>query len=281
MSPATATLRHVDAVAEMHVNRLSLGIQSFDRRVLRAVNRSFAGLGRVGGLCERARKLKFIDVNLDLMLGLPLITEENLRESVRKVVDSGALSSTVYYWRQTTEQRSRLAWEFGIVCEEMQRYGWTLVSGTSDTEHHLFHSPERLPNLFRQATNANCVDNRKVVGLGVHAHGFRSGFSYSCRADRAYDVWRMNEATQMRMAMANFLYFGKGRVNKAAFYRLFGCRIEDVFTDEIVALQNAGLLLDELSAIEIVGADPIERCACQKMFWDWGYLVRTYGEFLP
>jgi oxygen-independent coproporphyrinogen-3 oxidase len=77
------------------VNRLSLGIQSFDDRMLRAI-------GRVhdGAQARRALELAlaaFEHVNLDLMYGLPGQTLEACRRDVETAAASGAPHVSAYH----------------------------------------------------------------------------------------------------------------------------------------------------------------------------------------
>lgn len=277
MSPSTATLEHIDAVADVGINRLSMGVQSFDETVLAAVSRQSVAMDHIAALCRYAREKRFVDVNLDLMLGLPKITAENLRESVRKVADCGALSSSVYYWRQTPVARDRLACEFEIVRDEMSRLGWTLESGSADSEHHQFCSPERRRGTTRLVTNANCVDNHRVIGIGTYANGFRSGFSYSNVGAARINYWQMNADLQIRMAMSIFLYFGNGHLASRAFRRVFGLDAKDYFKNEFAALRELCALEETDEGVTLVGESAIDRISLQKFFWDWDYLKREYG----
>ncbi len=84
-SPAYLELEHIDQLAAMGFNRLSLGIQDFNNEVLRIVNRDPSKLP-VEDLVGRMKENGFKGVNLDLVYGLPGQTVENFRESIEKVI---------------------------------------------------------------------------------------------------------------------------------------------------------------------------------------------------
>ena len=277
MSPSTATEDHVAAIASCGFNGLSLGVQSFDTQVLKAVNRECSDKSHVAQLCTCARRLSFVDVNLDFMLGLPGTGELNLREAVDASRECGALSASFYYWRQTKVSRARLEWEFKVVCDEMNKCGWELVNGTLNTEHHLFFSPERRRDTLRFVTSSNCIDNEQVVGLGTHAHGFRPSLSYSCDPGNTYRVWSMSRDLQLKMAAANVLYYHNNVVDKQSFAHSFGVAFSDVFHDEISALRELNLIEESASEFRLVGRDDVDMVAAQKFFWDPFYLKRHYG----
>lgn len=85
-SPAYLELEHIDELAAMGFNRLSLGIQDFNEDVLNIVNRDPSKLP-VEDLVGRMKKNDFDGVNLDLIYGLPGQTVENFRQSIEKAIE--------------------------------------------------------------------------------------------------------------------------------------------------------------------------------------------------
>lgn len=70
------------------VNRLSIGVESTDNRILAAINRKHT-FEDVQNAILRARKMGFDNINVDLILGLPNVTKELLRKDLRRVVSLG------------------------------------------------------------------------------------------------------------------------------------------------------------------------------------------------
>ncbi len=94
-NPGTADSARFAAYADAGVNRLSLGVQSFDDRKL-------ALLGRIhnGDEARRAIDLAlrlFRNVNLDLMLGLPEQTLDEARCDIETALASGASHISAYH----------------------------------------------------------------------------------------------------------------------------------------------------------------------------------------
>lgn len=272
MSPTTATEEHIKAIADCGFNRLSLGVQSFDTSVLDAINREHVKFEYICKLCSCARRSGLIDINLDLMLGIPKLTRDNIKDSVRKVINSGAISASIYYWRQTPVSREDLITQFHVVKEEMLNHGWRLESGSDQSEHHLFFSPESRNDTLRYVTSPNCVDNQRVIGLGLYANGFRPSLAYSCRSDNQYKIWRMDTNRQLHMAAANMLYYCEGRINKKRFKEVLGAEVCEVFARELDELRSIGGVEETQSEINILGKSGFESNALQKFFWDFGWL---------
>ncbi len=86
IDPCVTTDDHLDTLADLGFNRVSLGLQDLDPRVQEAVDR-VQPLELTRAQVERARELGFASVNIDLIYGLPYQTEAGFRSTVRRVVE--------------------------------------------------------------------------------------------------------------------------------------------------------------------------------------------------
>ncbi|MEE2751531.1 MAG: oxygen-independent coproporphyrinogen III oxidase [Myxococcota bacterium] len=84
--PQITTFAHRDALNTVGFNRLSLGVQSFDPVVLKAVNRP-QWRSRIGELLDYARGLGWWGLNLDLIYGLPHQTPERFASTLKQAID--------------------------------------------------------------------------------------------------------------------------------------------------------------------------------------------------
>ncbi len=85
-NPAYLEFEDIDQLAKNGFNRLSLGIQDFDPKILKSVNRDPSKYP-VKDLVAHMKKTGFQGVNLDLIYGLPYQTVESFKESVQKAID--------------------------------------------------------------------------------------------------------------------------------------------------------------------------------------------------
>ncbi|MDR3271623.1 MAG: coproporphyrinogen III oxidase family protein, partial [Peptococcaceae bacterium] len=103
VNPGTLTARKIELLRRFGVNRVSLGVQSFDDAVLRRIGRIHTAAQAAQGIALiRAAGFPQLDVNLDLMFGLP--------------------GQGMWEWRNSVEQALSYAPEhlslYGLILEE-------------------------------------------------------------------------------------------------------------------------------------------------------------------
>ncbi|MCB9881893.1 MAG: oxygen-independent coproporphyrinogen III oxidase [Planctomycetes bacterium] len=104
VDPRVTRIEHVDALAEVGFNRISMGVQDFDKDVQEAIGRS-QSYGRTEQLVVRARANGYTGVNLDLIYGLPFQTEERFEATLQKVIDLEVDRIACYSFAYLPQQR--------------------------------------------------------------------------------------------------------------------------------------------------------------------------------
>lgn len=82
--PNYTTEEHIQQLATVGFNRISLGVQDFDPRVQFAINR-VQSFERTKEVVDWARKYNYSSINIDLIYGLPHQTTESVQYSVDKI----------------------------------------------------------------------------------------------------------------------------------------------------------------------------------------------------
>ena len=93
--PRVTTIAHLDALADLGFNRISLGVQDLTPAVQEAVNR-VQTLEQTAALIEHARRRGFRGINVDLIYGLPLQTPESFERTVDAIIGLGVDRAAVY-----------------------------------------------------------------------------------------------------------------------------------------------------------------------------------------
>lgn len=84
--PTVTTPAHLERLAELGFNRLSLGVQDFDPKVQETIKRP-QSVEQTRSLVELARELGFGGVNLDLIYGLPHQSPQGFDTTMDEVLD--------------------------------------------------------------------------------------------------------------------------------------------------------------------------------------------------
>lgn len=86
IDPRELSLEHLSALRETGFNRLSMGVQDFNEKVQKAVNR-IQPESITRQVVEWSRTLGFQSLNLDLIYGLPFQSLESFQKTIETVID--------------------------------------------------------------------------------------------------------------------------------------------------------------------------------------------------
>lgn len=85
VDPRVTSYQHLETLRRLGFNRLSMGIQDFNKEVQQAIHR-VQPYGMTRDLIIQARGLGFDSINVDLIYGLPYQTPERFEETVHQIV---------------------------------------------------------------------------------------------------------------------------------------------------------------------------------------------------
>ncbi len=82
--PSSTTLKHLELLKSHGFNRISVGVQDFDDKILKAINRKQT-YRQVEKVVVDAQALGYNSLNFDLIFGLPFQTTANIRVNMKKL----------------------------------------------------------------------------------------------------------------------------------------------------------------------------------------------------
>lgn len=282
------------SVRRIGVNRLSMGVQTFDDELLNANGRMHLEQDVVRAY-ERIRRVGFDVVNLDLMVGLIGETDEKWEETVRRVIALGPESVTIYQmeipfntklYRDLQSgslpappagwdvKRARLDAGF----RELESAGYTIVSGyaaVKDAVEHRFH--------YQQELWRGC----DMLGLGVASFGYFEGVHYQNQV--ALDEYEaaVNRGTlpakraylltdRDRLVRELTLQLKLGRVEAEPFRAKFGIDLAVVFDEPLSRLQRQGMLTWNDSGVTLTRQGLLRVDRLLPEFWNPAWRNRRY-----
>lgn len=169
-NPGTFEQEKFVAYRALGINRLSIGIQSFQEQKLKALGRIHNGdeAVRAAGM---ARKAGFDNFNLDLMHGLP---DQSLDDALSDLRQAIALNPTHLSWYQLTLEPNTVFWNQPPTLPEddtlwdIQEAGQALLAehGYAQYEVSAYAQPGRPAR-----HNLNYWSFGDFIGIGAGAHG--------------------------------------------------------------------------------------------------------------
>jgi oxygen-independent coproporphyrinogen-3 oxidase len=196
-TPGSANPDVLTALRALGVNRLSIGVQTFDDRELHAVGRLHSA-DESGELVGLARDAGFQNISLDLIAGLPYQTEESFGHSLEEAVKLRPEHVSLYLFE--IDEKSRLGREVihggnryhagGVPGEEFvadaYELGCAFLANEGYTQYEI--SNFALPT-FESRHNRKYWQLEAYVGLGAGAHSFDGMRRWSNRIDvRGYNA---------------------------------------------------------------------------------------------
>lgn len=176
INPEDATPGNIEAWRQMGVNRVSMGVQTLSDTILKKLGRRHTSRDAMQAI-DNLHRGEIGNVSVDLIYGLPGLSESLWRESLRKVFQSGVTHLSAYcltYHEGTTLYR---LWQQGRVepadDETVERQFSVLREESSKAgfEHYEI-SNLALPG-FRSAHNSSYWKYDSTwLGIGPSAHSY-------------------------------------------------------------------------------------------------------------
>lgn len=220
------------------VQRMSVGVQSFDDGLLKEMDR-YDKYGSGAEILERIQSLGgfFHSLNVDMIFNFPSQTEEILRRDVEMVKASRCNQTTFYPLMASRSVEASLKRTVGMVDYDREAaYYKTLVDGLSDTFE--LSTAWTFSRIGGGMIDEYIVDYEEYVGIGSGAFSYLRGdiylttFSlrdYSAAIDEGRMPVAVGSASASRRNQMRYRFlmslFGL-RLDKKAFERDFGVSVE-------------------------------------------------------
>lgn len=265
-NPDELTLDKMQKMREFGVNRLSMGVQTFDQDLLKVLGRTHSN-DHVYEVINHAKQTDFPSISIDLMYGLPNQTMDqwkaSLQEAFRlKIPHISAYSllvepKTIFY-NLLSKGKLSLPGEdleaemYGYLLEEMQSHGYIQY----EISNFAYVGKESKHNLLYW-------NNDEYIGLGAGAHGYVNGKRYSNHGPiKKYmqtietgeqPLMMQKEVTNVeKMEEEMFLGLRKNEgVSLAKFEERYGLTLRDVYGKELDELLQRELLVLENNFVRL------------------------------
>ena len=284
MNPYSASKSIIDVLAKHHFSRVSIGVQSLDKEVLRQNNRSYQTYEMVKNAVLMAKQAGFKYINIDLILGLAGDTKAKLLDSFKKILEIRPATISIYPLQPTTKYLNSF---FHGQLEEFDTF-WSNLDKECLKELLLmadkfgFSVPD-YSSLYIKPLLPSCLHYRDLVvddlphryiGLGLNTSVFGIGDNAESKIDSvikysrkmayrnvdscSFVGWNMNRRAEMVSYITETLSFTKS-ISFDIFRNQFHSDLRDEFKIEINRLSKIGAIRLDDSNLYLETEDKKER----------------------
>jgi len=202
-NPNHLTPENVDILNRIGVNRLSVGVQSFDDGLLRAMGR-YEKYGSGAAIAEKIVDMagQFDTLNADMIFNFPAQTEESLDSDLDILINAGVDQVTYYPLMVSDSTRRKVEGTLGTVDYRKERKFYQLISRRL-APYYRFSSAWCFS---RKGTMVDeyIVDYDEYAGLGSGSIGYLGGRCYANTFDIPRYIETLNRGEIPLMASRDF-----------------------------------------------------------------------------
>lgn len=280
VDPRVTTIDHLEVLKKQHFNRISLGVQDFDLKVQKAVNR-VQSFSLVKALVEECRKRNF-SINFDLIYGLPYQTKESMTETIEQVLQLSpdriafyrlAMIPEMFRWQKSFErhdlpEENKLLEINLLAIKTFSRSGYHFIG-----LDHFAKENDSLTQAYKKGTlrrnfqGMTTYNDLEILGIGPSSISqFKSSY-----IQRTKDNKNWLEANDANFLFEKFCIFTEddlirkevisniycyGSVDKKALEKKFNISFEEYFLKEkntIQQLKTEGILEEKEGTLVLKG----------------------------
>ncbi len=182
INPGTVTREKLIDYKEAGINRLSIGLQATQDRLLKTIGRIHT-FNEFIDTYNMAREIGFKNINVDLMLALPGQSLQDIEESVEKIIQLDPEHISIY---------SLILEEGTKLYDMVNNKECTLID--DETERNMYWETKRIlekngyihyeiSNFAKEGYyskhNVSCWNQEEYIGIGVAAHSYLDNRRYS------------------------------------------------------------------------------------------------------
>lgn len=182
VNPGTVTKEKLDVYVKAGINRISIGLQSCNDNLLKILGRihTFEDFFNTYKMAEEAG---FTNINVDLMIGLPGQTMEDINESLEQIIKLEPQHISVYSLiieEGTLIERKIEKGELKLPIEVLERKQYWDVKKTLEKYGYRHYEISNFAKEgFESKHNLNCWEQKEYIGFGVAAHSYLNNVRFS------------------------------------------------------------------------------------------------------
>ena len=181
VNPGTVDKNKLKTYKKSGVNRLSIGLQTTNNKLLKQIGRIHT-YEEFLNTYQMAKEIGLQNCNVDLMLGLPNQTIQDLKQSLEKILELNPNHISVYSLiveEGTPIERKLQRGELELPDEDTERQMYWYVKNILELNGYEHYEISNFAKKGKQSKhNLNCWHQKEYIGIGISAHSYLNGVRY-------------------------------------------------------------------------------------------------------
>lgn len=181
INPGTATYEALKDYKKVGINRLSIGLQSSNNERLKQIGRIHTKEEFINTY-NMAEEVGFKNKNVDLMIGLPNQTIEEIKQDLDFVINLNSTHISVYSLiveEGTKIEKMISSGKLKLPDEDLERNMYWYVKNTLELNGYTHYEISNFAKKGKESKhNLNCWEQKEYIGLGVAAHSYFNNIRY-------------------------------------------------------------------------------------------------------
>ena len=182
INPGTVIEEKLKDYYEVGINRISFGLQSTNSQLLKLVGRIHSYSSFLEGY-NLARKTGFKNINVDLMIGLPVQTLKDVQKDLSRIIELNPEHVSVY--SLIVEEGTRIEEkiknkELYLPSEKLERKMYWEVKKKLEEAGYIHYEISNFAKAgYESKHNLSCWNQEEYLGFGLAAHSYFNNVRYS------------------------------------------------------------------------------------------------------
>ena len=259
VNPGTVNEEKIKKYKESGINRISIGLQSAKDELLKVIGR-IHNYNDFENAYNIIAESGFSNINVDVMIGLPSQTIEDVEDTINKIIRKNPTHISVYSLivePGTIIESMINSGKYKLPDEDVERKMYWLVKHVLEQNGYIQYEISNFAKEgFKSKHNSDCWEQKEYIGLGAAAHSYINATRYSNTSNLEEYIEnieknqfskniKIHEKQDKVDMMKEYMIIGLRKIsgiNVNSFMQKFKCNPLVIFEEQINKMKNLNLL---------------------------------------
>ena len=227
INPGTCTKKKLEEYKKFGINRLSIGLQSSNDKILKDIGRIHT-YKDFENTINLAKEAGFKNINADMIIGLPSQTIYDVEDTIDKLLKLDLTHISIYSLiveEKTSIEKRLLNKEITLPDEEMERYMYWFAKRKLEDNGFVHYEISNFakPGYYSKH-NMDCWSQKEYLGFGIAAASYENKVRYvnkdnlesyieNIENGKGYKNVKVEERQSQRTQMSEYMILNLRKIN--------------------------------------------------------------------